>query len=354
MRRYALLCEGGFAEHDAKTAVGVLRYAPDPTVAVIDSTRAGTRAGEHVPGLRADVPVVATLDEAVGLGATVLLIGIAPAGGKLPDAWRRTLLDAMAAGLDVESGLHTLLADDPELAGAASAADVALRDLRRAPAGLDVPTGANLEVDAHVVGTVGTDCALGKMTLCLELDRAARDRGLASVFVPTGQTGIAIAGWGIAVDEVVSDFVAGAAERLVLEGRERGGPGALLWIEGQGSVNHPAYSGVTLGLLHGSAPHSLLLVHEPGRDRIDAEVSLPIPPLSDLIETYERVAGYVREARVVGIALKTNRLDEAAAREAVAAAQDETGLPADDPVRFGADRLLDAVLVERDSIRTGA
>jgi len=347
VKRYAILAEGGFAEHDAKTAVGVLRYGPDPTVAVIDSTRAGGRVSDHVPGLDVDVPIVASMEEAAKGGANVLLIGIAPAGGKLPEQWRQVILDAMSRGWDVESGLHDLLGDDPELASAAVRAGVEIRDLRRAPAGLDVPSGGNLAVDAHTVLTVGTDCALGKMTLCLELDREAKRRGLASVFVPTGQTGIAIAGWGIAVDEVVSDFVAGAAERLVLEGRERGGAGALLWIEGQGSINPPAYSGVTLGLLHGSAPHAMVLVHEPGRDRIDAEISPPIPPLNDLIEMYEGIAGYVRPARVVALALKTNRLDEQAARAAVAAARDETGLPVDDPVRFGAGVLLEAVLEGR-------
>jgi uncharacterized NAD-dependent epimerase/dehydratase family protein len=182
------------------------------------------------------------------------------------------------------------------------------------------------------------------MTVCLELDAEARRRGIDSVFVPTGQTGIAIAGWGIAVDEVVSDFVAGASERLVLEGRERSQPGALLWIEGQGSISHPSYSGVTLGLLHGSAPHALVLVHEAGRTHIDMPGGPPIPPLPELIEDYQRMARYVRPAPVVAVSLKTNRLDDEAARRAIAAAEDETGLPADDPVRFGAGKLLEAVV----------
>ena len=344
MKRYVLLCEGGFAEHDAKTATGVLRYAEDPTVAVIDSTRAGTTVSDHVPGLDLDVPVVASLQEALAHEPTTILIGIAPAGGRLPEAWRRTLLAAIEAGLDVEGGLHDFLGDDPDLAAAARLAGVEIRDLRRAPQGLDVPSGANLAVDATIVGTVGTDCALGKMTLCLELDREARRRGLPSAFVPTGQTGIAIAGWGIAVDEVVADYIAGAAERLVMEGSERAGAGALLWIEGQGSINHPAYSGVTLGLLHGSAPHVMLLVHEPGRTHLDMPGGSPIPPLAELIADYERIARHVRPAPMVGIALKTNRLDEDDARAAIDAAARETGLPADDPVRFGAGTLLDAVL----------
>ena len=345
MKRYAVLAEGGFIEHNAKTAIGVMRYCEDPTVAVIDSTRVGTRIADHVPGLDVDVPIVAGMEDAVGLGATTLLIGIAPAGGRLPESWRAQILDAVGCGLDVESGLHDFIGDDPQIADAAAVAGVEIRDLRRPPAGLNVPDGSNLTVDALTVLTVGTDCALGKMTLCLELDREARRRGLPSVFVPTGQTGIAIAGWGIAVDEVVSDFVAGAAERLVVDGSERGGPGALLWIEGQGSINHPLYSGVTLGLLHGSAPHVMLIVHEPGRTHIDdADISPPIPPIPQLIESYERMAAYVRPARVAGVALKTNRLDEDAARRAIAETEAETGLPTDDPVRFGAGRLLDAVL----------
>jgi uncharacterized NAD-dependent epimerase/dehydratase family protein len=182
------------------------------------------------------------------------------------------------------------------------------------------------------------------MTVVLELDRAARARGLASAFVPTGQTGIAIAGWGIAVDEVVSDFVAGAAERLVLEGRRRAGPGALLWVEGQGSINHPSYSGVTLGLLHGSAPHALVLVHDPTRTTIDDAGVLPLPPIARLAEDYVRMAAYVRPAPIACVSLKTNRLDEEDARRAIAQTADGLGVVADDPVRFGAGRLLDAVL----------
>ena len=347
MTRLAILAEGGFAEHDAKTATGVLRYGSQEVVAVIDSTRAGSRVRDHVPGLDSDVPVVESIDQALALRPHVLLIGIAPDGGRLPDIWRRSILRAIEAGLAIESGLHDFLGDDPELSAAAERSGVEIRDLRRAPPGLDVPTGANLKVDAHVVLTVGSDCSLGKMTVCLELDAEARGRGLASGFVPTGQTGIAIAGWGIAVDEVVSDFVAGATERLVLEGVERAGAGALLWIEGQGSISHPAYSGVTLGLLHGSAAHAMVLVHEPGRTHLDMPHGPPIPPLPQLVDDYQRMARYVRPAAVVAVSLKTNRLSEGDARAAIAAAEQETRLPADDPVRFGSGKLLDAVLAAR-------
>jgi uncharacterized NAD-dependent epimerase/dehydratase family protein len=345
-KRYAVLAEGMFDE-DAKTATGVMRYAEAPTVAVIDSTRAGTAPGDHVPGLRSDAPIVTDIDAALAYGPTTLLIGVAPAGGHLPPAFRLSILRAIEHGLDIESGLHEFLFDDAEIARAAARKGVSVRDLRRVPDDLDVPTGANLETTAHTVLTVGSDCNLGKMTVCLELHRETRRRGLGSVFVPTGQTGIAIAGWGIAVDQVVSDFVAGAAEQLVVEGSARGGDGAILWIEGQGSLNHPWYSGVTLGLLHGAAPHAMVFVHEPGRALIEGDPRYPIRGLAELIDDQVRMARHVRPAPVVAVALKTNRMDEESSRAAISQTERETGVVADDPVRFGAGRILDAVLSSR-------
>ena len=239
--------------------------------------------------------------------------------------------------------MHTFLSDDLELAELAGRHGVELRDLRRAPEALGVPSGANLGHGARVVHAVGSDCAIGKKTVCLELDLEARRRGLASVFVPTGQTGIAIAGWGIAVDAVVSDYVAGAAERLVVEGASRGD---LLWVEGQGSIVHPYYSGVTLGLYHGAMPHLLVLCHKAGETHIEGLPEHAIPPLPDLVELYQRIALPARPASVAAIALNTAHLDETGARRAIAGAEAATGLVADDPVRFGAGRLLDAVLVQ--------
>jgi uncharacterized NAD-dependent epimerase/dehydratase family protein len=179
------------------------------------------------------------------------------------------------------------------------------------------------------------------MTVALELDREARSRGIRSEFVPTGQTGIAIAGWGISVDAVVSDFIAGAAEQLVVEGVERGGE--VLFVEGQGSVLHPAYSGVTLGLIHGSAPHGYVLCHVAGQTVVDEDARFPMPPLVELVELHERLSLLARPARVHAVALNTRHLDEAAARRAIEETAVETGLPADDPVRFGPARLFDAL-----------
>jgi uncharacterized NAD-dependent epimerase/dehydratase family protein len=339
-KRYLILAEGKSGDpHYGKTARGVLRYSPHPTVAILDSTR----AGETQDG----IPVVGSVDDALSLGPTTALVGVATQGGRFPPAWRELIRSCVASGLDVENGLHEFLTDDPELVQSAARHGVALHDLRKPPAGLNVPTGENLELDAHVVLTVGSDCAIGKMTVSLELDREAKKRGLHSVFVPTGQTGIAIAGWGISVDAVVSDFLAGAAERLVVEGAGRG---KLLWVEGQGALLHPAYSGVTLGLLHGSAPHAYVLCHQAGSTAIEGYPEHPIPPLSDLVELHERASLPARPARVACIALNTRDLGEAAAREAVAEAEAETGLPTDDPVRFGSGRLLEAVLLRTGTV----
>jgi uncharacterized NAD-dependent epimerase/dehydratase family protein len=339
-KRYLILAEGRSGDpHYGKTARGILRYAPDPTVAILDSTHAGeTHEG---------VPVVATVEEALRFEPTTAVVGVATQGGRFPRAWRELLKSCIANGLDLESGLHEFVGDDAELKALAEQHDVELRDLRRPPADLSVPTGENLELPARIALTVGSDCAIGKKTVALELDLEARRRGLRSVFVPTGQTGIAIAGWGIAVDAVVSDFLAGAAERLVVEGHRRGGE--LLFVEGQGSLSHPAYSGVTLGLIHGSAPHAFVLCHKAGAMEIEGYPGYPLPSLRELIDLHERIALPLRPARVACLALNTADLDEDAARAAIAEAAGETGLPADDPVRFGAGALLDAVLTALDT-----
>jgi D-glutamate N-acetyltransferase len=343
-KRYLILAEGRSGDpHYGKTARGILRYAPDPTVAIVDSTR----AGEDYEG----VPVVATVEEGLRFEPTTAVVGVATQGGRFPPEWRELLKRSIAGGLDIESGLHEFVSEDSELVALAERHGVELRDLRKPPADLNVPTGENLELPARIALTVGSDCAIGKKTVALELDLEARRRGLPSVFVPTGQTGIAIAGWGIAVDAVVSDFLAGAAERLVVEGHRRGGE--LLFVEGQGSLSHPAYSGVTLGLIHGSAPHVFVLCHKAGAEEIEGYPGHPLPSLPELIELHERISLPLRPARVACIALNTHGLDDAAAREAIAEAAAQTALPADDPVRFGAGPLLDAVVAALEAQASG-
>ena len=335
-RRILILGEGfSHDPHYGKTMRGIIRYGPDPVVAILDSARAGER--------HAGIPIVGSVGEALAYGPTVAVVGVATQGGRFPPAWRALLKECLAAGLDLESGLHEFVSDDPELVALAARHGAALRDLRRPPSGLNVPTGANLEVDAKIVLTVGSDCAIGKKTVAVELDLEARRRGLPSVFVPTGQTGIAIAGWGIAVDAVVSDFLAGAAERLVVEGAARGGE--LLFVEGQGSLIHPLYSGVTMGLVHGAAPHTFVLCHRAGEIEIEGCPGHPIPPLRELVELHERVSLPARKAKVACLAINTAGIEaDDDARAAIEAEAVATGLPADDPVRFGAGFLLDTLL----------
>jgi uncharacterized NAD-dependent epimerase/dehydratase family protein len=328
--RYLILAEGRSGDpHFGKTARGVMRYAPEKVACLLDTER----VGETEEGF----PIVGTVEDALAFGPDTALVGVATQGGRFPPAWQGLLRASIERGLDVENGLHEFLTDDPELVELAQRHGVELRDLRRPPPGLNVPTGENLEVAAQIVLTVGSDCAIGKMTVALELVKEARRHGVAAEFVPTGQTGIAIAGWGIAVDAVVADFLAGAAETLVVEGHRRGGE--LLIVEGQGSLVHPQYSGVTLGLLHGSAPHVLVLCHRAGQRFVNDDERFPIAPLRDLVDLHERMSLLARPAKVAAIALNTRDLDEDDARAAVSEAEDETGLPAGDPVRFGAESL---------------
>ena len=333
-RRLLILAERGSADpHHGKTARGVIRYRPEHIVAILDSTRA---EGDTQDGF----PVVRSVEEATQYGPTTALVGVATQGGRFPPVWRELLKDSIRAGLDLENGLHEFVSDDPELVELARAARRRAARPAQAAAGAQRPDGREPDARRDVVLTVGSDCAIGKMTVSLELDREARRRGIKSEFVPTGQTGIAIAGWGIAVDAVVSDFIAGAAEQLVVEGVERGGE--LLLVEGQGSVLHPFYSGVTLGLIHGSAPHGFVLCHKAGERFVEEDERFPIPPLPSS-PTCTPGCLLARPAKVHAIALNTRDLDEQAARRAVEETEAETGLPTDDPVRFGAGKLVDAL-----------
>jgi uncharacterized NAD-dependent epimerase/dehydratase family protein len=334
-KRYLILAEGfSHDPHYGKTLRGVMRYRRESVVAILDTKR----AGETDEG----VPIVSSVDDALGFNPNTALVGVVTQGGHFPGDWQELLKSCVAKGLDLENGLHVRLRDIPGLTELAAKHGVELRDLREPPNDLSTATGENLEVDATIVLTVGSDCAIGKMTATCELDLEARKRGLRSVFVPTGQTGIAIAGWGIAVDAVVSDFLAGAAERLVVEGARRGD---LLWVEGQGAILHPIYSGVTVGLIHGSAPHLYVLCHEVGRTITEGDpTESPILGLAELVDLHERMSLKLRPAKAACIALNTSGVSEEEARAAIDAAEAETGLPADDPVRFGAGKLVDAVL----------
>lgn len=344
--RYLIIADGDFGPMTSKTANSIVRYRPAHVVGVLDRRLAG-RTVQDVLGFGGTTPVLGSIEEGLALGPTVAVIGIAPQGGRLPAEWHGWIAKALAAGCDVWNGLHTFLADDPELAAVARANGKQILDLRRAPADLPVASGLAKDVDAYVCLTVGTDCNVGKMTAQLQLVDGLRARGLRTSFVATGQTGIMIEGWGIAVDAVVADFIAGAAERITLQGAR---DADVVLVEGQGSINHPGYSGVTLGLLHGACPDGLILCHQASREYIGdyrQAAWLRIPPLSEYVKLYEQIGSAVHPTKVVAICLNTYDLDEAAARAACEAAVRETGLPCTDPVRFDPTPVLDALAAHR-------
>lgn len=341
--RHLIIADGDFTPLLSKTANSVIRYQPDRVVAVLDSTKAGQTV-QQVLGFGGEIPVIATVTEGLALGANSVLIGIAPVGGGLPETWQGWIREAIEGGCDVVSGLHTFLGDDPVLAEAARRSGTSIHDIRKPPRDIPVASGRARDLAPLVVLTVGTDCNVGKMTSQLQLVAGLNARGLRTRFVATGQTGIMIEGWGIAVDAVVADFIAGAAEQITLQGAE----GAdIVLVEGQGSINHPGYSGVTLGLLHGSTPDAMILCHQPSRTSIGdyrKAAWLELPPLSVYVAQYEAMANLVHPSKVVGIALNTYDLSDEAARAACERATQETGLPAIDPVRFDPAPLLDALV----------
>jgi len=316
-------------------AVAVIRYQPAQAAAVLDSTRAGEPL-EEIIGVGQGIAIVASVADGLKYDPTGLLIGIAPAGGGLPESWRAIIRDAMEAGLDVISGLHTFLGDDAEFAGLADEHGVEIWDLRRVPENSPLATGRAASVPTLRVLTMGSDCCVGKMVTALELTAGARERGWDAEFVATGQIGMVVSGSGLVIDRVIADFCAGACEQLVLERARR----QALFIEGQGSLIHPSYSGVTLSLLHGTAPQAIILCHEPGRETIQ-EHTVRIPPLARLVELHERTAGLIYPSRVVGLSLMCYRMTQAEAGLLMAQAERETGLPATDPLRFGVGPLLD-------------
>ncbi len=265
---------------------------------------------------------------------------MATPGGWIPGHWRDWMLDAARSGMEIANGLHRFLRDDEELVAAASASGARLWDVREPPVGIPLCSGKALEAPQRIVLTVGSDCAVGKMTASLELTAAAEAAGRRAEFVATGQTGILVAGKGIAVDRVISDFVSGAAEQLVVDAD----PGAeVLMVEGQGGLWHPAYSGVTLGLLHGSMPEVLVLVHQAGRTAIEEPPYTKLPPLREIVDTYESIASVVRPCRVACVAVSCRGLSPDDARKAIDEIADETGLPAGDVMTGDAPALWAAV-----------
>ena len=337
--RLVLLAHGKFPDR-AKTAVGILRYTDDEVVAVLDRENAGTRVNDHLPDVQ-DAPIVEHTED-VSEDFDAFVIGIAPIGGGFDDSWRPDVRTAIERGADLVSGLHYFLEDDEEFADLAAEHDVDIWDVRNPPSDLTVAEGVADTVDAEVITTVGTDCSTGKMTASMEIVQAAREAGEDATMIPTGQTGIMIENWGVPIDRVISDFAAGAVEGMLLEA---GDDHDYLVVEGQGSINHPAYSGVTLSILHGSMPDKLVLCHVADREAIHGYEDFEMPPLGEYVDLYEDIAAPVAETEIVAGMLHTGAIDsDEEAREAIEAYSEAIGVPATDPVRFGAEEVLDAIL----------
>ena len=316
---------------DAKTASGILDWRPE-----LCAGQCRLDADTVDLGLPDMTPTAAA-----AAGVRTLVIGVATFGGALDEAWIDTILAAIRAGLDIASGMHARLGDRPEIAAAAREAGVRLFDVRHADAPLAVASGRKRS--GHRLLTVGVDCAVGKKYAALAIHRAFVERGVAADFRATGQTGILIAGGGIAIDAVISDFAAGAAEAL------SPAQPAGHWdvIEGQGSLFHPAYAGVSLALLHGSQPDALVLCHDPRRRHIDGYPDYRLPTLTACIAANEQAAHLTNPAaRCVAIALNTRGMDEKERQDAFARAHRETGLVVFDPIATGADTVVEALLAE--------
>lgn len=339
-RRILILAEGKFSPLKSKTANGAIVYLPQQVVAVIDSTKAGMTA-QQVLGYGGDLPVIRNLEEGLKFNPTHLLVGIAPAGGRLPDDWRETIKQTLRARLHILSGLHTILSEDAEFAQLARECGVEITDYRKIPPESEVVTrGAFREWKSKIILTVGTDCNIGKMTTILEVHKDLQRRGLKSDFIATGQTGILIQGRGIAVDSIISDYIAGSVEleidRSVKEGYD------YIFVEGQGALTHIGYSGVTMGLIHGTLPDAMILCHQPTRIRDDYGFTLP--DLRRIARVHEDLVKFFKETKVVGIGINSVGLTDTESQEIAEKITRETGLPAVDAFRFGPHKLTEALL----------
>jgi uncharacterized NAD-dependent epimerase/dehydratase family protein len=338
--RLALLMHDATDKPHGKMGFGLMRYGAAPTVVVIDRANAG-KSLQEITGIPCNAPIVATLKEALAYQPDVLIPAIAPAGGVLPEDWMPDIREGLKAGMSLVNGLHRPLANVPALKKLLQPGRY-IWDIRQEPPGLGNGMGRAANVSALRVLLVGTDMANGKMTAALELDRAARARGLRSRFLATGQIGIAICGEGVPLDAVRVDYATGAIEQLVLKHADQD----ILFIEGQGSILHPA-STAPLALIRGAMPTHLILAHRAGQKTLSRCAHVSIPPLKEVVALYEAICsacGSLPPARIVGIALNGGHLSEEEFRREAEKAQEETGLAVADVLRTGCEPLLDAIL----------
>lgn len=342
-RRLAVLTDQSLDTFKNKTAVALLRFRPHEVVCVIDPGHVGADL-ERMLGTGAGIPVVGTVDDAVRLGATQLVIGVATPGGFLPTDLRPIVYDAIRHRMNVISGLHSSIDGDPNLASLAARHAVEITHVRKVTAITHhIATGKARTSKAFRLLTVGTDPNSGKTTTSLMLERWFQSQKVRQRFVATGQDGMLVKGRGICVDRCITDFASGAVESLILhEARGRD----LLVVEGPDALMSPCYSPVAMAVLHGTCPDAMILCHVPTRTN-HRHTDIAIPPLRDHIAAYELLLRHIHPAKVVAISLNTAGMTEAAAQAAIAAVAAETGLPTADPIRegdAGAQRLGETVL----------
>lgn len=312
----------------AKTGLGIVQWRPDLVAGQLRFE--GCEIDMGVPDM--------TVTEAAEAGVKSLLIGVAPIGGVVPDSWWAYIEEAAHAGMDIICGLHFKLAEFPKVVAAAEASGARLIDVRSPPTNLPVGTGKKRS--GKRVLMVGTDCAIGKKYSALALDQSMRDAGMRSTFRATGQTGIMLAGEGIPIDAVVADFVSGAAELISPDNDEDH------WdvIEGQGSLFHPGYSGVSLGLLHGSQPDAIVLCHDATRTAVSGWEHYTLPSIRDAIDLHLQMGGRTNpDIRCVGISINTSELPADERSEYLATLSEETGLPCVDPLIDGCAAIVDHI-----------
>lgn len=335
-----ILAEEKFSPLESKTANAAIIYLTNQVLAVIDSTQAN-KTSQDVLGYGGSIPVLKSIEEGLKLKPTALLIGIAPPGGRLPESWKQMIRTSLENGLNIYSGLHTILNDDEEFKNLAKKYNCKITDWRKIPERYEVVTNGNyLTRNAKTILSVGVDCNIGKMTTTLQIYHDFLKKGFRADFIGTGQTGIMISGKGIAVDSIISDYIAGGIELCIDESDKLGFD--FIFVEGQGALTHHGYSGVTMGLIHGTMPDAMILCHQPTR-KVD-NYNLPLPSLKKLIDLHEGIVKFFKETKIVGVGLNSIGLSDEESMRVADEIQKETGLPTIDTFRFGAEKISNALL----------
>ncbi len=339
-----ILTEGFTATRHAKTAEGVIRYGNWDLKSLIDS--------QYNKELAYGIPVTHSIAEALNKFSytknKALLLGIAPVGGKLPESWLKIIKEAINNSCHIINGLHDFLEEKEELKSLAEQKQVHLWDLRNPnnyPASRENHICELKDRSAQVISMVGSDCSVGKMCTALEITKSLNEAGLKSSFLATGQTGIAITGSGIPLDRIIGDFMAGSLEKEIEYNIEAQNPDFII-VEGQGSLLHPAYSSVTLALIHGSNPDALILCHKADLEEINGNYNIRIPDLKDLVKLYENTANLIKikkSTKVLGISVNTSALNDEDAQKYIQNLEKDTGLAVTDPIRFGVNKITKSI-----------